>query len=83
MLLTTKYDTSNLNTYEFLFKIMAAVGTDSKKKEILVINEALRLQMMPELSEIKAKYETPSSIEKAIKVNRSTTFLLTISICFH
>ncbi len=49
-------------------KISAAMASDSRKRDILVINEALRLQMMPELDEIKEKSENIKTIEQAIRV---------------
>jgi len=61
-------------------EISAALATDSRRKDILVINEALRLQLMPDIDEIKDKSETIRTIERAIRESqRSGCFMDLIS----
>ena len=61
--------TFNASFYlQYLLKITGALATDSRRKDLFVINEAFRLQMMPELDEIKDKSENIRTIERAIRV---------------
>ena len=49
---------------EFIKKILAVAGTPSKRNKIPILNEAIRLEIMPLLWNIKKGYENIDTIEK-------------------
>jgi len=49
-------------------KVLAVFGSEKRKRDMLVLNEAFRLDLMPPLDEIKSGRATIKTIEKEIRV---------------
>lgn len=52
-------------------QVLAAFGSDKRKRDMLVINEAIRLNLMPSFEEIKSGEATITQIEQRIRVTSS------------
>ncbi|KAL4438557.1 hypothetical protein ABPG74_015455 [Tetrahymena malaccensis] len=54
-------------------EILAVTGTPSQSKRINILNEAIRLELMPHLIELKKGYKTIEQIEQEIRESKRST----------